>query len=128
MSESYSFRFADKDLNQRLVALLKRERVEHFVDAEGAVHYAKADEETVGNELIRTLRNRIFPSWQVLSCPRSWADRYKAYMDAHGVPFCEEWINHQLCFLIPRKYRPHSWKLPDESVPHPASATPAALS
>jgi hypothetical protein len=83
----------------------------HVVDREGVVHYFPDDAETVENELLRTVRDSVFPSWQIISCPEDWANRYKVYMRQHAIPFEEEVIDHQLCFLIPRKYRPHTWKL-----------------
>jgi len=32
-------------------------------------------------------------------------------MSRHGIPFQEELSNGELWFLLPRKYRPHKWKL-----------------
>lgn len=112
-----SFRFADDELNGKLLALLKGARVKHVVvDKNGVMHYSAADEVFVENDLIRSIRDQAFPSWQIISCPKDWTERYKHYMTQHDVPFVEEWIDDQLCFLIPRRYRPHAWKLDDSSV------------
>ena len=109
---SLSFKFADDELNQKLIALVKGVRWEQVViDDDGVVHYSAVDEELMENDLIRSIRDQVFPSWQIISCPKNWTELYKQYMVQHGVPFAEEWIDNQLCFLIPRRYRPHSWKI-----------------
>ena len=107
-----SFKFADGELNQKLIALVKGERwINVAIDKEGVVHYSADDEEGMENDLIRSIRDQVFSSWQIISCPKNWTEQYKHYMTQHSVPFVEEWIDNQLCFLIPRRYRPHAWKL-----------------
>ena len=113
MALTYTFRFVDDSLNRRLIALLKRSGTRHDVRSNGVVRYSPRDEDVIENEFIRSVRDSVFPSWQILSCPPQWVDRYKSYMTRHGVPFVEELIDNRLCFLIPRRYRPHSWKLDD---------------
>lgn len=113
MNRTYSFKFMNDKLNLRLIGLLKRANIDYVVDRDGAIRYSSKDEEVVGNELIRTIRNEVFSPWQLLSCPKEWIERYKQYMRQKHVDFSEELINDQLCFLLPRKYRPHSWKLED---------------
>jgi hypothetical protein len=115
MGSSRSFRFGDDDLNRRLIVLLKQKEIEHSVDANGAIHYSPEDEEFVENELICSIRNRVFSSWQVLSCPKDWFDRYRQYMIQHDIRFKEELIDGQMCFLLPQQYRPHRWKLREET-------------
>lgn len=110
---THSFRFVDDDLNLRLIALIKRSGVAHAVGKNGVVRYPARSEDVVENELICSVRDAVFPSWQVLSCPSQWVDRYKSYMTRRHVPFVEELGDNQLWFLIPRRYRPHSWKLDD---------------
>jgi uncharacterized protein len=111
VEQTFSFKFMDNNLNKRLLSLLKGAKVHHIVDKDGVVRYSPQDEEVVGNELIGSLRNKVFPAWQLLSCPPDWIERYRCYMARHGIEFKEELINRQLCFLLPRKHRPHSWKL-----------------
>ena len=111
MENSHSFRFLDDDFNQRLIALLKKAKINHDVGQDGVVHYCADDEEVVENDFICSIRDRAFPSWQVLTCPGDWAGRYKKYMSHHGIPFHEEISNGELWFLLPRKYRPERWKL-----------------
>lgn len=111
MERSESFKFLDRDLNQRLLSLLKKAKIKHDVGTDGIVHYCPDDEEVVENDLICSIRNKVFSSWQVLTCPRAWTVRYKKYMFDHGIPFHEELSNGELWFLIPRNYRPHRWKL-----------------
>ena len=111
MKNHHSFKFLDSALNHELIMLLKRAKIEHRVDSDGTIHYSKDDEDTVDNDLICSIRDKVFASWQVLTCPRDWGARYKEYMKQHAVPFLEERSNGELWFLIPRKYRPHSWRL-----------------
>lgn len=111
MAESNAFKFLDDDLNQQLLALLRKSKIKYNVGKDGMVHYAPEDEEVVENDFICSIRDKVFPSWQVLTCPRDWTVRYKKYMSQHGIPFREELSNGELWFLLPRKYRPHSWKL-----------------
>ena len=113
MGKSCSFRFLDEALNQQLLTLLRKGKIKHEVDKKGLIHYSPEDEELVENDFICSIRDRVFPSWQVLTCPREWITRYKSYMNSRGIPFQEEMSNEELWFLLPRKYRPHQWKLED---------------
>src|SRR5436190_16749815 len=118
MDSELSFRFADEHLNRRLIALLKQNRIPHRIDKDGVIHYSANDELAVENDLISSIRDDVFPTWQVLSFPKEWADTYRRYMNEHAIPFKEELMRGELWLLLPRKYRPHQWKL-DE----PVSAT-----
>lgn len=109
--EDCSFRFMDEDLNHRLADLFRRSGVRHRVDRTGVIHYSIDDEAIVENELICSIRDDIFSSWQVLSCPKDWATRYRRYMWRHEIPFTEERIDGEVSFLLPRSFRPQSWKL-----------------
>jgi hypothetical protein len=111
MGKNRSFRFVDNDLNQELIGLLKKSTVDHSIDKDGVVRYSTADEERVENDLICSIRDKVFPSWKIITCPSDWTASYKEYMSRHGIPFWEELSDGALWFLIPRKYRPHSWKL-----------------
>lgn len=111
MQKSSSFKFLDDDLNQQLIALLQKAGIKHDVGKDGIVHYSSGDDEVVENDLICSIRDKVFPSWQVLTCPRDWTVSYKKYMSHHGIPFHEELSNGELWFLLPGKYRPHRWKL-----------------
>jgi hypothetical protein len=115
MDPTLSFRFAEDDLNRRLIALLKKNGIRHSVDENGVIHYSPEDEKSVENDLVSSIRKRVFSSWQVLSCPKEWTERYKQYMTQRDIPFKEELIGGQLCFLLPRKYRPQRWKLEGEA-------------
>lgn len=106
-----TFKFLDKNLNQELVDLLERAKINHSIDKDGTIRYSADDDEAVENDLICTIRDRIIPSWQVLTCPSDWTGRYRDYMSRRGIPFREELSDGELWFLIPRKLRPHSWKL-----------------
>jgi len=111
MKPTHSFRFANAKLNECFIARLKKAGIVYAIDRDGVVHYSQHDEEVVENELICSIRNEVFSSWHVLSCPKDWTERYEQHMKRHHVPFSQELINDHVCYLIPRKYRPHSWKL-----------------
>jgi hypothetical protein len=111
MAGRTSFRFVDDDLNRKLIRLLTEARAEFRLDCDGVVHYSPRDEDLIGNDLISSVRADVFRAWQIVTCPPEWIGSYKDYMEERGVPFTEELSNGQLWFLIPRNYRPHSWKL-----------------
>src|SRR5438132_11713968 len=103
MGKNHSFRFLDGDLNDRFIALLNKARIKYTIDQVGAAHYSPDDVAIVENELLSSIRHKVFPSWQILTCPRDWAGRYRDYMSGHRIPFREELSNGELWFLIPRK-------------------------
>ena len=111
MLRSHSFQYSDDALNRELIGLLKRAGIDHSLDEDGVIRYSSDEHEFVENELINAIRDRVFPSWQVLTCPEDWIARYRNYMNRRQIPFREEWNDGSLWFLIPRKYRPNSWKL-----------------
>lgn len=108
-----SFRFVDDDLNDRLVSLVKKAGVRHQISPDGAIRYSYDDEDRVENELIRSIRDHVFSSWQIVACPPAWIDRYMQYMTQHKILFFEECADGERWFLIPAKHRPHLWKLKD---------------
>ncbi len=111
MGRTRSFKFADGDLNRKLVALLRKASVEHTVDEGGAVHYAPEQAAALENDLICAVRDQVFSPWKIVTCPRAWVGRYRHYMQRHGIAYQEEWSNGKLWFLIPGKHRPHLWRL-----------------
>ncbi len=106
-----SFKFLDDGLNHRLIGLVKKSGLKHVVGPEGVIRYSPGDAEEMENKLIFSVRRRAFPSWQVQTCPPDWVGRYKEYMTRRDIPFTEELADDQIWFLLPRKYRPHAWKL-----------------
>jgi hypothetical protein len=113
MKRTRSFKFLEDGLNQELVNRLKKAEIDHSVDEDGVIRYSAGDVEVVENEFLYSIRCKVFPSWQILSFPGNWIGRYMDYISRHDVPFREELIDGKLCLLIPRKYRPHAWKLDD---------------
>jgi hypothetical protein len=111
MGRNNSFKFLEEKLNRQLIALLRKAKIKHEIGKDGMVHYSPEDEETVENDLIGSIRDGLFRSWQVLTCPPDWSLRYKNYMKQRGIPFHEELSNGETWFLLPRKFRPHQWKL-----------------
>jgi hypothetical protein len=106
-----SFRFLDDKINDRFIRLLESNGVAHSVDRRGIVHYRSENEDVVENEVLAKVRDRVFSRWQVLSCPHETVAGYREYMSHHEIPFVEELIDGEVGFLLPRKYRPHSWKI-----------------
>jgi hypothetical protein len=111
MALSLSFRFADDDLNEKLIQRVRKARIKHTVGDAGDIRYSSADEGVVENDLISTIRDEVFSPWQVLTCPADSQELYRRYMARHDIPYCEEWSDGDLWFLLPAKYRPHRWKL-----------------
>jgi hypothetical protein len=111
MSKGHSFRFLDDGLDRKLVVLLNRTEIDHSIDEDGVVHYAAADQEIVETDLICSIRDQVFSSWRIVTCPSDWIACYRDYMSRREIPFREELSDGQLWFLLPRKYRPHTWKL-----------------
>jgi hypothetical protein len=48
---------------------------------------------------------------QILTCPDEWIERYEQYMIGRKIPYKEVLVDGRLWFVIPRKCRPHCWKL-----------------
>jgi len=111
VGKTHSFKFLDPSLNRELADTLKKHHIDHSIDENGVVHYSTDDDEVVENDVICSIRDKTFRSWQVLTCPSDWVARYRDYMNCHGIPFREELSNGEAWFLIPRKYRPHTWRL-----------------
>lgn len=110
-SKTFSFKFRDNALNQRLLDELRRAGVQHEIDDRGAISYSAADEEIVEGEIIPKIRQSVFSDWQVVCCPKDWADRYREYMERKRIRYVEEESDGKPEFLIAGKARPHSWKI-----------------
>jgi len=48
---------------------------------------------------------------QMLSCPADCYKKYKDRMIQHKVPFREILFDDEKAFILPRRYRPLTWKL-----------------
>lgn len=108
---NHLFRYVDDKLNNKLQLMLKRMKVKHRVDKTGTIHYSAHDVDVVENDLIKRIRDSVFPKWQIISCPSDCIIQYKEYMESHKIPYKEELVASNVCFLVSRKYRPHTWKL-----------------
>ena len=118
MGSERSFKFADERLQQELLDLVRASAVPHTVDPDGTLGYAFAGDVFVGNELICSIRDKVFPEWHVFTLegdelhrPRTTA-RYRAYMRERGVPFVEEVDDGFTWFLIPEGYDSFEWDIP----------------
>lgn len=118
MTFDLSFKFMDANRNRKLLASVKTAGIKHRLDATKVLHFSSDDEDVVGNKLIKPLRDEQFQSWQVLSCPTEWTERYRQYMRKHRIPFSEELIDGETCFLISGHQTPLDWELPASNTSH----------
>lgn len=110
MSFDHTFRFADDELNRLLRAELAEHGVPSARDADGTIAYSAEDEERF-EDILAGVRRRVFPDWQVLSFPPSWAGRYRATLRRLNVPFAEEVSDGAVEFLIAGHHEPHAWEV-----------------
>ena len=105
-----SFRFQDERLNDQLAELLKQRRIKFTRDQRGNILYNSDLEEVVENEVINSIRTKIFPFWKLLSAPDDWLERYQKYMKINNIHFVIEYSDDELNFLIPGNLNPHRWR------------------
>lgn len=49
---------------------------------------------------------------QILCCPKEALSAYLVVMDAKKIPYKTRLDEKgDICFILPKKYRPHAWKL-----------------
>src|SRR4051794_40200216 len=114
-----SFRFVDGHLQDDLLALVRGSDVLHSVEEDRTLRYASADAEMVENELICSVRDRLFPQWGVFTLEGDETPRpkvtaaYRAYMSQHAIPFAEEIHDGFTGFLTPEGVDSFEWGIPD---------------
>jgi hypothetical protein len=107
-----SFRFSDDQLQKRLVTLLEREgSIPYRLGKDDTLFFSEQDEERMENEFINRIRDSVFADWKLLFSPNDYISVYRAYMSSHNVPFKEELFHDKVTFLMPRTYRPSSWRI-----------------
>ncbi len=109
MRRNNSIKFLDISLQRRLISALRRHGIAHRLGKGGVVYYPRTAEREVSDRVLSAIRTSVFPQWQLLTCPNDWIERYRAYMEAHNIPYREEIEGRRFWFLLPRKYRPHRW-------------------
>jgi hypothetical protein len=109
MPFSRNFRFLNDRLNILFIHLLIVRGLRMTWDENGVVYFDANDEETV-EDILATIRNSQFSSWQILSCPSDWVNKYRSEMKRRQVPFVEELNDGQVEFLLPGDQEPHDWK------------------
>jgi hypothetical protein len=113
-----SFRFADEGLQAELLGLVKASGVPHDVTADATLRYPSADTEFIENELICSIRDRLFPEWGIFTLEGDDTSRpddirrYRRYMLDHGIPHYEENSNGFIWFLISREHDSYEWDVP----------------
>ena len=80
-------------------------------DENGLIYFDPKDEEAIEDILAR-VRNAQFNTWQILSCPSDWVNKYRYEMKRRQVPYFEELNDGQVEFLLPGDQEPHDWELP----------------
>lgn len=56
--------------------------------------------------------DRLLGDEQLLSCPVECAPTYRQYMNSKKINYTEHGIvDGSFVFKLPRRYRPHAWKL-----------------
>ncbi len=108
---SRNFRFLNDRLNDLFIHILLGSGLRVGVDDNGVVYFDHADEEAV-EDILAKIRGSRFDSWQVLSCPGDWVNKYRQEMKRRNVPYIEELNDGQVEFLLPQNYEPHDWKIP----------------
>jgi len=107
----HAFQFLDADLQQQFIEELEKRAIVHRVGHAGEVRFGQDVQQTIENELMCEIRDRVFASWQIVTCPEADVAAYRAFMSKHDIRFQEEISDGERWFLIPRKHRPHSWKI-----------------
>ena len=129
-----SFRFVDECLQDDLLALVRASGVPHAIEPDGTLLYASADEEVIENDLICSIRDRVFSEWGVFTLegdetrrPRTTA-RYRAHMLEQEIPFVEEIADRFVWFLVRHDQDSFEWTIPwgDEAEPDTPADRPGA--
>jgi len=112
----HSFQFLDELMQGELIAELRKRNIAYRATRSGEVLFSAENFEVVENEILCAIRDRKFPAWQIFTCPAEDAEKYRMVMQRDGVPYHEEMSDGALWFLLPRKYRPHSWKIDSPAI------------
>ncbi len=113
-----TFRFVDESLQRELLGLAEVSGAPHTVDADGTLRYSSADEQDVWDDLICSVRDRLFPEWRIFTLEGDDVLRpeetepYRRYMLDHNIPHYEERHNGFTWFLIPDDQDSHEWEVP----------------
>jgi hypothetical protein len=109
MAFSRNFRFLNDRLNFLFIQMLFGSGLRVIWDENGVIYYDANDEEAI-EDILAKIRSVQFSSWQVLSCPAEWVNKYRYEMKRRQVPFFEELNDGQVEFLLPGDEEPHDWK------------------
>jgi len=106
-----SFKFHDTDLQQRLVAAMRRAGVAHSVNAgDGAVCFSSEDERAFDDAAVE-VRDFVYGegSWHVCQCEPDEVCKYIEYMRRHGIRYVQETDDREPWFLLDRQHDPEKW-------------------
>lgn len=108
MPLSRNFRFLNDRLNTLFINLMLGNGITMAWDENGVIYFNESDEEVV-EDILAKIRSSQFSSWQVLSCPSDWVNKYRYEMKRRHVPFVEELNDGQVEFLVSCDQEPHDW-------------------
>lgn len=106
-----NFRFLNQQLNSLFIHQMLESGLKRNLDDNGIVYFNSVDEEAV-EIILAKIRDSWFDTWQILSCPADWVNKYRQEMKRLNVPFTEELNDGQVEFLIPESCNPHDWQCP----------------
>ena len=104
-------RFHDDDLQQKLVAATAALGIDHWVE-EGLLCTHERDSDVVSflRDAVRCLAFRYWREWRGGAAKDlSLYDRYREYMDAHGIRFVEVEEDGSRWFLMGPDDDPYQW-------------------
>jgi hypothetical protein len=102
------FRFMNDWLNTLFIQMVASKGLLVKLDESGVVYYDARVEEAI-EDILAAIRESQFSSWQILSCPSEWVNKYRSEMARRKVPFIEELNDGQIEFLLPGDQEPHDW-------------------
>jgi len=105
------FRFLRDDLQRRLLRLVAAMELEHR-EVDGYLCTRERDQYIV-EDLRSAVRSSVFDDWHLWRGGAAKApalhEQYRAYMEAHQIPYVEEDDNGSRWFLLSRSSDPYSW-------------------
>lgn len=108
-----SFRFLNEEANSRLTEEFRKNDIPFLTDGE-TIFYLKKDvrfAEAAACRVRNWLCRESFYPWQIVCFPQGWETSYREYMSSNQVPYFEEYIDGELCFLVALSEDVHEWAI-----------------
>ena len=104
-----TFRFVDPKLNDAFIRLI-HENLQVPVEKSQLVCPEELEEKFMG--YLAEFRRSLFEDWQVLNIPmKDYYYLFKRYMIERNIPYVEEYEDHEIQFLLPKSYKPRTWRI-----------------